>query len=332
MSYLIQSIIALLALCSLAILAVLVYRYDRKAASASENLRSAKHHTLKLARARRHWEVTNAILADFQKAQCYLTIALQIASFVVIFSDLVSTSYNDQNLLLLVSLDGLIPVVLGLYTLMTFGKKSWYMITLSVISVALASATGCYISLKVLLPQASQSDVQTINVAGGTWPAVCGGTGPEGVCNGIGPNAVGFDDDSSAFLAMMAVLDAITVLLVLWKISTESTIAWSTASGWLANRLTGQQKSREHNLHRIQYVTRIFFHFLVASSILGCLAVELYFFDQIFTSSLVDFTSWGFGQIVGITVWAGIFIEAAYLEYCQFLSTHITLSLLPNQT
>ena len=46
------------------------------------------------------------------------------------------------NFLLPVSLDGLIPVVLTLYALMTFSKKSWYMIFLSVITVLLASVTG----------------------------------------------------------------------------------------------------------------------------------------------------------------------------------------------
>ena len=328
MSYLIQSLLAFFALCILAILAHFVRRHDRRAASAPENSSSAKHHKHKLARARRHWEVVNTTLADFHKAQCYFAIALQIASLVVVSFEPRSINYTDQNFLLLVSLDGMIPIVMGLYALMTFGKKSWYMISLSVITVVLASASGGYIASHVLLSGSGSGGQRSI-ANGVAWPAACGGNGPQSICAGIGVNSSDYDDDNRVFLILLGILDVLTALLVLWKVCVDSTKTWSTACDWLAKRLTVQTKSQalEPDSHvsspygpsprSIQRVVRIFCHVLSSLVLLLCLAVEFFYFGKIFMSAFVNFKSWGFGQIVGITMWTGVFVEAAYLEYCE---------------
>lgn len=249
---------------------------------------------------------------------------MQIASCVVIFSDLKSTIYSDQNFLLLVSLDGLIPVVLTLYTLMAFGKKSWYMIILSLIPVVLASITGGYLATKVLLTQ--EADATVISVTGGGWPATCGNIGPGVFCAGMGPNVYGYGDTSGSFLGIMALLDVITGLLILWKLLTDYTTLWETTTKWLAGKLT-TPRSEHHlavtddayhrSLRRVQTTSRVICHSVAASAILACLGVEFYYFFVIFISAFVDFHSWSFGQIVGITTWAAVFIEFGYLQYCK---------------
>jgi len=326
-SYLLQSIIALVGLCILVILACVVYYCNRRASACANDPASAKRHDHLLSKTRCQWEIINAILADFHKAQCYIATALQIASAVVVFSNLRATNYNDQNFLLLVSLNGLIPVVLNLYTLMTFGKKSWYMIFLSVITVLLASVTGGYLATHVIRAQGPDDSITSRNAGGGDWPSACGNNAPDTFCSGLGPNMVSYMDSKIAFLSMLPILDATTGLLVLWKVLTDSTTAWDTATRWLANKLAGQQgdyhhvakKDRSpaytHHLRRIHSVSRIICHFMAASGILVCLAVEFYYFNAIFKGHFVDFNSWSFGQIVGITTWAAIFIEFAYLEY-----------------
>jgi len=292
--------------------------YSRKALASPDGSGAADGYRLRLDRARRHWAIIVAALSEFHKAQCYLAIALQAAAFVLIFTDLDSTSYNDQNLLLLVGLDGLIPIVLSLYTLMTFGRKSWYMIILSVITVVMASVQGAYITHHVLLPQ--PDGASSVTAAGGHWPLACSNIGPSALCSGMGPNEVGFDDDAAAFDAIMAVMVTITALLVLWKISTDSTTIWSSLSGCLATRLSGKvdgDARYRRSLQIAKRAVRIFFHSIILVGSLGCLLVEFYYFNLLFTSPLVNFRDWSFGQIVGITTWAGVFVDFAYLEYCE---------------
>jgi hypothetical protein len=96
----------------------------------------------------------------------------------------------------------------------------------------------------------------------------------------------------------------------------------------VANRVTARRKSSRvlaadeltrYNqvLRLIRRVTRIVLHSLVVSGLLLCLGVEFDWFWVIFSGPFVDFQSWGFGQIVGITIWVGAFLELAYLEYSQ---------------
>jgi hypothetical protein len=63
----------------------------------------------------------------------------------------------------------------------------------------------------------------------------------------------------------------------------------------------------------IELITKIILHSLVVSSLLACLGIELFYFAQILESPFVDFTCWGFGQIVGTTAWFGFLVELVYI-------------------
>ncbi|KAL7930671.1 hypothetical protein V8C35DRAFT_311919 [Trichoderma chlorosporum] len=312
LSYLIQSIIALVGTCALAILNFIIQWHKYKGASLeirdseSEQFKF-EHHARILNRAKKHAAIINSTLAEFHKAQCYFAIALQIASLVLIVSDFASTTFIDQNFLFLVSLDGLIPVVLTLYTLMMFGKKSWYIITISLISVVLSSATGGYLIQNVFSSEKGAAQ-------GGAWPTACGYIGPTSICSDIGPNNAGsdFNTDGTFVLAIIIILDILVISLILWKVLTDLTSVLSTANKCLARYLAGS----EQQMDLIQRVTKIFCHSLATLTILTCLIIEFYYFSAIFYHSpYVDFKSWGFGQIVGLTTWFGTFIEVVYLEY-----------------
>jgi hypothetical protein len=275
-----------------------------------------------------------ATLAEFHKTQCYFTIALQIATFVIIYSKTTPLLFVDQNFLLLVSLDGLLPVTLSLYTLMTFGKRSWYMIGLSVVSAVLSTANGVHITRNF----ASYTDVP------GLGPAACGGVGPAGLCYAIGRNSEIFQEDVTSFYykLIMGITDIFMGCLVLWKILTESTPWWSVWIKGLAKILTAGMKStsgftsdethRSNRLnHRIQFWTAVFFHFIIVAGMLICLGIVFSLFQQVLASPYVDAKSWGFGQIVGITIWMGVMMELAYLEYSPYylsLQTSVTTNIL----
>jgi hypothetical protein len=275
-----------------------------------------------------HYAIVNAALADFHKAQCYFAIALQLASIITFAVDSGSVTLADQYFLLLVSIDGLIPVLMTLYTLMAFGEKSWYMIALSATTVLLSSVTGGYITFQVLRPFSDPW-----YVTGGNWPAICGSTGPAAICNGIGVNfeEAYFVGATQYYLIGLVILDTIALLLFLWKICTDSTQLWHQGFRWTAKRLgysdllAGDMSVEDRNITRnIRKIIRVVLHSLVVLSLLACFGIECYVFVSVFSSPFIDIKSWGFGQIVGLTTWAGVLLELIYLQYS-------VLNLLPNK-
>jgi hypothetical protein len=124
-----------------------------------------------------------------------------------------------------------------------------------------------------------------------------------------------------ALLVAIAILDTITIVLVLRKIFNESK--------WVKSRFPAQSKTstipppnqatRYKNAIGIvrRYPTKILVHSLATLSLLAVVGIELYFFGVIFTDGLIDFKGWGFGQIGGITIWVSVFTELGYLEFSQ---------------
>jgi hypothetical protein len=170
-----QTVIALLGFFALAILALL---QSGKKADSKDPKPTTPHQ--EEAEPKGHYEIVNAVVADFHKSQCYFAIALQIAAFVILRGGFASTTWTDKNFLLLVSADGLAPVVLTFYTIMTFGTKSWYVIVLTVITVVLSSITGGVVCQGFL-----HSDITLTNhfpVNTGSWPVACGRDGPNAIC------------------------------------------------------------------------------------------------------------------------------------------------------
>lgn len=132
-SYLSQSIIALLGLCA----SSAVFLYRRHRGRDTLKVTRKRSFTLSLGEGSStkvqeemeepsdQYSILVFVLTEFHKAQCSFAIALQLASFVVVFGTRRTLDYVDESLLLLVSADGLIPIVLNLYTLMVYGRKSW---------------------------------------------------------------------------------------------------------------------------------------------------------------------------------------------------------------
>jgi hypothetical protein len=270
--------------------------------------------------------IATSVLAEFHKYQCYFSIAMQIASLVTIITNMDSTSAINQDYLFLASINGLVPIILTLYTLMTFGVKSWYIIILSIITIILSSAARSLLSAQILGVRATYGNV--IMTRGSGPSAACGNVGAMWMCEFIGPNtAWSYKTIPQEFLAAMVGLDTVAVSLVLWKLCTETTNAWETASRWITNRVFHQRgkcqaAGNNQTASALLLMVQIVLHSLTTVIILGYVGIELYEFHDAFRSS--DW-SWGFGQTVGIATWAGIIVELVYLE-CSESSFLLPLS------
>lgn len=87
-----------------------------------------------------------AALVEFQKAQCYFMLAVQIAAMVTLSqgqfqSDSLQQLYNNWGVVHVVSISGFLPVTFTLLCLHSVGKRSWYLTILSTITVAVSAAT-----------------------------------------------------------------------------------------------------------------------------------------------------------------------------------------------
>jgi hypothetical protein len=328
LSYIFQSAIALAGFLLLTILTFAIHTKRSSMRNPTSNRTGADPRNLR-SRWRdleEHCTILISTIADFQKAQCYFCIAMQIGALATIFTDLDATSWINQNFLLLVSVDGLVPIVLTLYTLMTYGQKSWYIIILSVTTVVLSAISGGLLASKMLPIETERRQTLDVVVRSGDQ-AACGGVGPFQICQNLGPNVTANPNLAKRYLIAMCILVVVTALLVLWKIVTETTTIGTTMSAWLARMLTpggnydavneDQRRIYERSLRRVLSMSRRLFHGVVTLCILGVLVAELY--EVNFGLSRVV-PEWSFGQIVGLVTWASIFIDLAYVEYSKYCS------------
>lgn len=235
-----------------------------------------------------HPEIWLGALSDFHNAQCFYSIALQIASFVAIYGG--NKNREDDIFLLLISADGLLPVALVQYTLQLFGPQHSYHLVLTVISTLLASITGFSIIV-------SFSDVEA--AYGGDWPSTCGGISPQGICGA--QLGFSYEDYPNFYLAAVAAAcDAVVIACVIWYILTrakDSTFSVTMKRVFSGNRI----------VHRLKCTI---LHTSAVLILLACSAIELYFFYVLLSGpSIMDAHDWSFGQIVGITIWFAIITD-----------------------
>lgn len=123
-------------------------------------------------------------LTDFQKAQCFFMLAINIAAqFVVRQGGLQPSSlqqiYNTYVFIKVLAISGYLPITFTLFTLHLIGMVSWYLLALSVSSVALSVAT--LLTIGDFNPSAADlKDLASSFTGGG--PDSCGGVQPGAFC------------------------------------------------------------------------------------------------------------------------------------------------------
>ena len=288
-SYLMQTVLALLALGILG-----VYRWWKVYRSTREQTRGRAQNpnrrtissraSLAKNRARRtrkgHFEFWLRILSEFHKAQCFYSIALQTASFVVIYGK--KRNRLDDMFLLLISADGILPVAMALYTLSLFNHARTYDVVLGAISTLLASVTGFSIVLGYSsAPSSSGTD----------WPISCGGRSLEQICDGYSIDYKYAGSPNTFFAGGAIALDVLVGLLVF-------EFCFPRLKTLTHLRLPMYPRSIGNRAQKTAIVIR---HVLITLILLACVAIEFYFValgtDDIFVPS-----DWSFGQVVGITI------------------------------
>ena len=169
----------------------------------------------------RHLYSTIAALAEFQKAQCFFMLAINIAAQVSKHRGNFQPSslqqlYNNNNLIQAIAVSGYLPITFTLLTLHSVRMVSWYLLNLSILTVAFSVATSFDIGTFAPSPAdieylAGQASLGGTSACGGKNLRVYCLASEPGVYNGAGVIGI----TSTGGFSIMAFCIVVLVFLVL---------------------------------------------------------------------------------------------------------------------
>lgn len=281
-------------------------------------------------------------LIEFQKAQCFFMIAVQIAAIIIarkggFGAQTLQQLSNSYSAITLLAICGYLPVVVTLVNLHGAGKSSWYLMVLSTITVVVSGVT--LFTTRKFNPAAG--DVAHLYNVTGHW-ASCGFHDPTTWCldrQKVDPFSYP-GGTGHAFIFCLIVLaflflDKLRTLPLIRKrlwgsgglsssttkshrqqtLTQESTLSRLSSVPYMYNRQISMNKKRLSNLlYGCVWVLFVLFH---------CRLLHLLFewLDQ--SPGLIGPSTWTFGQIVGFTVWVPSLFQYLYLETCKPPPKHI---------
>ena len=259
--------------------------------------------------------------------------AVQIAALISLYANQFPLSILDSNALVVVGSIGIIPITLNLYTLLTFNpeRTSWYLCGLSLCTEALSIA---------VVFTSSRFSFSSYNFQH-QGPEACDHAALASFCQNFGSYAdvFGFYGSVGHFsdrvYLIYPVLLAITLGLTLCqpkvgglrlfkaarnalkKIGSTPRRHLSSLSGktWVWTMFAKIATAIKH--YSPSFLSNaLFWKYLMHICMFAILFVSLLAqytqFAQLYKGSIQS--TWGFGQIVGITIWVPVIAEYLYLQ------------------
>ena len=263
-------------------------------------------------------------LTDFQKAQCYFMMAVQIATQITLGrGDLQPNSlqqlFNSLDVCKTIAINGFLPITFTLLCLHTAGTKSGYLLLLSIIAISVSAAT----LYKVPNVEPRSSDYAYLDTIVGDIPD-CGIRNPTTYCyddGGFADAQLGTSGPNIICIFSLIILG----LLILDFLNVHKTRQFKVVLTYPSHRLSRRDPHQERERPWRRHGTSALDFFarnqtkIVNTVFLVVWAVYLFWFAHSFRYfgnllSVVNVSNWGFGQIVGITVWTEPVVEYIYLE------------------
>lgn len=261
-----------------------------------------------------HLPIVHYSLVEFQEAQCFFMIAIQIASIMAVKghanlygASSISDLALDIQITRGISPGGIVPVTFGLWLIYDAKVQSWYMLFCSGVTVSLSIVTFSLGSLwepgpnHVPPPANYDTDLKE-----------CGYNSPPLVWCG---NMRRLSSSSSDIIFWMNI-PAICVFVLLMLLQIGPWVREDLVKNeWYRKdreffTLTQRAEFALHGLrHCIEYL-------LAALSIMypvTCLSTNDYHWD-------LDFSKWQFGQIIALSIWVPVLCKYCYWSFCRTLS------------
>ncbi|TWU78243.1 hypothetical protein ED733_008109 [Metarhizium rileyi] len=257
----------------------------------------------------RHHAVLKHTLVEFQEAQCFFMLASQIA---VLWSTSHSAALESHTLRSLiqntsvsgmVSSTGILPVVIGMWSLQRMHKCSPWNFVLSVVTV-IVSEVALYQTRDV----PSIDKIVPMDYNG--WPASCGFSAPPLIYCGLsttefytqvltrgGP--MFFLQWSNPYCLVL-----FGMVILLWiKTFIIDAIGRETFPRFFLERAWLSQPPPDSKWGRWLPRASGLVTFLVEIAFIGAMVMDITAFDGFDYIHLIDWGAWSFGQVVAITLW-----------------------------
>ena len=229
-------------------------------------------------------------LVDFHKAQCFFSLAISIAVFLIVNKGTVGawtmqSLWNTYQMMRTAALCGVVPVVTTLYQLDLAGQLDgqWYMIILSIVTFLAAS----FASNWRFNVGAGYDNLNSLSPYKMVW---CSDTNPAMYC---------LDDTKAQYTGMGANIWNIVLVVV----------CGSIFIGILVRH--GMQQKIAELLSKNSWISRYLIAGKSLISIFLLLCLIRYGLSLGIIGRKVNEKDWGFGQIVALTLWVPILIEIA---------------------
>ena len=243
---------------------------------------------------------------EFHKAQCFFMLAIDIATLIVLRTGTLNDGsvklqglYNNYVLIRSISLGGLLPVSFMLLTLHSFGVRSWYLLTLSISTVVLSTATlfttGSF--------EPSPAELMRLrNEVSGSFPA-CGTKDPSNYC--LQTNHVTITSMDIRRGSIGGPILMFTLIILALLVLNDCRVRLKTASEAPPHPRNWQAKAPIYASHCLSFITwSCYFVFW---------AYYLRSLKIVASAGIVQI--WTFGQIVAISVWAQPLSEYVKLSF-----------------
>lgn len=281
-------------------------------------------------------------LVDFHKIQCFFSCTIQITAL-ILFQESQNGIAQDTNaigspfkdffdtsILIVLATSGFIPIAFTLACISRYGRQSWYMLIISLITILLGTATlAC--SYYDVYKYGIQYDLYTSNMQNpflynnnyynnvSVVPTICNIPGSVGelvfpLCGSskLGHNAVG--PTTVANHRMLAVW----ANCVAWFVFCAAKHCYNGEGNW------GKRYGLRFHAACVKYpglktLSRSmcwyrFWMILFLAIWSLCFASQFYLFSVYFEHSVIS-EQWSFGQIIAVTIWIPSIVEYVYMEY-----------------
>ena len=273
----------------------------------------------------KHPEALATAVVDFQKAQCFFMLATNIAGLIIehrggLAPESFQQLYNTYIFIKVIAIGGYLPITFSLLNLHMIKNLSWYILTLSVATIVVAATT---LSFKDSAFRPTTSDFEQITALttqGG--PPSCASQNLIPWC--FNPrkdgNYLGFNSGSSGNGANdILIFSLVTLAIIIVDHFCRSDDPKQRALNHRLLTKLGIEPSKPLFPHAdkvLRFGTPAF-HFIFFWLYIYCFYVFGEDLDWFSSSDLSD-SSWGFGQIVAILVWAP--------TLCDYLWNQIRMS------
>jgi len=291
-----------------------------------------------------HLEALNSALVEFQKAQCFFSVTLQIATLTVLSNLSSESQAKDKVLLRLSSANAFSPIALTLAQIdFLSGRDSWYLFILSSVSFILGT-------LAYWLSGYPEREGYHLYTNPYSPVTACGNMAPIAPCfakndhrQGTWPHNTSkiFWPPGRTQKAVWFISFGILAYRLVYRLSKKKQVTDVLASYMVKPRkcqlLICKFQSKEHMRRLLQLwsTSRLYRQIsphLARRKTWDCVQIlcgaaavvaQLASIIQVLVSSLnMINTTMSFGQIVAVGIWVPVFLEYGYLEISEFSIIH----------